>query len=106
MFPIVCVVLLVVVWLMFRRLWPVFISGLVSFIGVLWTMAVAVLIDNEISIMHTMTPIVIAIASKPERDRHRQRVRLVHHLGYHPAGSEQSISTAHTGAFESLRHPG
>jgi len=60
-FPAVVLVLLLVVWVMFRRLWPVAIAMGISLIAVLWTMGISVAIDREISIMHSITPIVILI---------------------------------------------
>ena len=60
-FPLVGLVLLIVVWLLFRRLWPVAVSMGVSLIAVVWTMGIAVLLDKEISILHSITPIVILI---------------------------------------------
>lgn len=63
LFPIVLVLLLAVVWVMFRRFWPVFITGLSAVIAVVWTMGFAVLIDPQINILMAMVPAVILIVS-------------------------------------------
>lgn len=63
LFPIVCAVLLVSVFLMFRRLWPVAITGVVSFIGVIWTMGFAILLFEEINVLMAMVPVFIMIVS-------------------------------------------
>ncbi len=60
-FPFVVVILLVTVWLLFRRLWPALLSGFVSLLAVIWTMGLAVAIDPEINIIMTMVPGVIMI---------------------------------------------
>lgn len=61
LFPWVLVVLLVTVWLLFRRLWPAILSGIVSLFGVLWTVGFAVVIDPEINIMISLVPVVILV---------------------------------------------
>ena len=61
LFPIVTVVLLLVVFLLFRRLWPVALSTGVSLTAVTWTMGFSVLIDPQITIMHGMIPTVVMV---------------------------------------------
>ena len=61
--PAVLLVLLGVVWWLFRRLWPVVVTGGVALLGTLWTMAFAILLDPQISIMLSMVPAVILIIS-------------------------------------------
>jgi len=61
--PIVLIVLLLVVWLMFRRLWPVLITGGVGLIAVIWTMGFAVALQPKISILAAMVPAVVLIIS-------------------------------------------
>ncbi len=63
LFPISCVLLLVVVYVMFHRIWPVFITLGVSLIGVLWTVGVAVLLDRQINIFISIAPVVIMIVA-------------------------------------------
>ncbi len=63
LFPVGCVVLLVIVFIMFHRFWPVFITLGVSFIGVVWTFGFAVLLDRQISIFVSIAPIVIMIVA-------------------------------------------
>jgi len=63
LFPIVCFVLLVVAWLLFRRLWPVALTMAIAFIAMSWTIGFSVLIDKHISILASMIPAVILIIS-------------------------------------------
>lgn len=62
-FPMVCIVLLLTVYLLFRRFWPVFITFTVSFIAVIWAMGFAVLINRNINIFIAMVPAVILIVA-------------------------------------------
>ncbi|MCA9544656.1 MAG: MMPL family transporter [Myxococcales bacterium] len=64
--PVTALVLLLTVFVLFRRLWPAAIAGAVAFTGVIWTMAVAVLIDPRISIMHSVAPGVILIVASSD----------------------------------------
>ena len=57
--PVVLIILVLIVWLMFRQFWPVIINGIVSIIAATWTMALAVLWDKDISILMAMVPSVI-----------------------------------------------
>ncbi len=61
LFPVVALFLLVAVYAMFHRLWPVAITGAVSLIAVIWTMGFAVLLDHQINIMLASVPAVIMI---------------------------------------------
>jgi len=61
--PVVMLLLLVVVFIMFRRLWPVVITGGAGFVAVVWTMGFAVTLDSQISILMAMAPAVIMIVS-------------------------------------------
>lgn len=61
--PIVSVVLLITVWLLFRRLWPALFSLIVAFLAVLWTMALAVAYDHQVNIMMSAVPLVILIVA-------------------------------------------
>jgi len=60
-FPIVVLVLLISVWLMFRRLWPAVMSTVVSLVAVIWTVGFAVALDPQINIMISMVPTVIMV---------------------------------------------
>jgi len=62
-FPITALVLLVIVWLLFRRLWPALITSGVGAVSVLLTMAFSVLLDRNISIMIALVPAVMLIVS-------------------------------------------
>ncbi len=61
LFPLVSLVLLGAVWVMFRRLWPVAITGLVALISVTWTMGFALIMDRNISVMVAMVPSIVLI---------------------------------------------
>jgi len=61
LFPIVCLVLFLTVYILFQRFWPVFITLIVTFIGVTWTMAFAILLFGQINILTAMTPGIIMI---------------------------------------------
>ena len=63
LFPIVCLVLFITVWIMFRRFWPVVLTLTVSLIAVIWTVGFSVLLDRHISILTSMVPPVIMIIS-------------------------------------------
>jgi uncharacterized protein len=63
LFPLGCVVLLVIVFLMFQRFWPVVITLGVALIGVVWTFGFAVLLDRQISIFISMAPLMIMIVA-------------------------------------------
>jgi len=63
LFPIVALVLVLAVWVMFRRLWPVAVTMTVSLVAVIWTMGFAVLLDRHISVLISMIPAVILIIS-------------------------------------------
>ncbi len=61
--PIVVALLLLIVWLLFRQLWPVLVTGSVAAIGTLWTMGFAVALDPEVNIMLSGVPAIIMIIS-------------------------------------------
>ena len=63
LFPIVCLILLIVVWVMFRRFWPMIMTMTVAMIAVIWTMGFSVLLDRHISVLVSMIPAVILIIS-------------------------------------------
>ena len=63
LFPIVCALLVLTVYLLFRRFWPALVSTSIAIVAVTWTMGVAVWIDPEISIMLAAIPAVILIIS-------------------------------------------
>ena len=64
--PFVIILMLTSIFLLFRLLWPALIAGLISLIGVIWSMAISVLIDPEISIMHSIMPMVIIIVASSD----------------------------------------
>lgn len=63
LFPITCLILLIVVWVMFRRFWPMIMTMTVAMIAVIWTMGFSVLLDRHISVLVSMVPAVILIIS-------------------------------------------
>ena len=64
--PITAVVLLLTVFLLFRRVWPAAVAGVVATTGVVWTMGLAVLIDPHLSVMHSIAPMVILIVASSD----------------------------------------
>jgi uncharacterized protein len=62
-FPIVCVVLFVTVFVIFRRFWPVFITFGVALLADIWMLGFAVMLDPYINIFVTMSPAVILIVA-------------------------------------------
>ncbi len=60
-FPFVVTILLLTVWLMFRRLWPALVSTLASLLAVIWTMGLAVQLDREVNVLMATVPAVIII---------------------------------------------
>ncbi len=60
-FPLTALVLILVVWVLFRRLWPVTITLGVALISVLWSMAFAVLLDRQISLLLASVPAVTMV---------------------------------------------
>jgi len=63
LFPIVLVVLLAAVWIMFRRIWPVAITGTVALVAVIWTVGFSILLDRHVSIFTGILPAIILIIS-------------------------------------------
>ena len=61
--PVVILILLLSVWFMFRRFWPVFVTMLVGGIAATWTMAFSVLIDHRVSVLIAMVPAVVLTVS-------------------------------------------
>ena len=62
-FPFVAVILLVTVWLLFRRLWPALIALGVALIAVILTMGFATLLDRQINILMGAVPAIVLIIS-------------------------------------------
>ncbi|MEC8022880.1 MAG: MMPL family transporter [Myxococcota bacterium] len=65
-FPITAVILTITVLILFRQLWPPVLAAFASGIGVIWTMGVSVLIDPQISIMHSIAPMVMLIVASSD----------------------------------------
>ncbi len=63
LFPFVCIVLLIVLYVMFHRFWPVFITLVVALMAVIWTIGFAVLLERNINIFIAMAPVVILIVT-------------------------------------------
>jgi uncharacterized protein len=62
-FPITATLLLLTVWLLFRRLWPATLALGVAALGVLWTMGVAIELDHQVNVMMSGIPIIILIVA-------------------------------------------
>jgi len=63
LFPVGCVILLMVVFVMFHRLWPVAITFSVSLVSVIWTFGFSILLDKNINIFDSISPLVILIVA-------------------------------------------
>lgn len=63
LFPITLLVLLVVVYLIFGRLWPVLITSAAAALAVFWTLGFGVLLNRDLHIMMTAVPCVVMIIS-------------------------------------------
>lgn len=63
-FPACALILFIVVFWLFRRTWPVYITMGVTALGVLWTMGFSVsFVSPSIGLMHTMTPAVVMLVA-------------------------------------------
>lgn len=62
-FPFTAAILLLAIYLLFGRMWPVLITGVVALVGTTWTFAVAVALDREINLLMAMVPAVTMIIS-------------------------------------------
>ena len=63
LFPVVCLLLILTVYALFRKLWPALVSTSIALVAVIWTMGIAVWLDPEVSIMLAAIPAVILIIS-------------------------------------------
>lgn len=61
LFPITAVVLALVVFLLFLRLWPVLITGGVAFISIIWTFGLAIALDPQVNLLMAMVPGMITV---------------------------------------------
>ena len=62
-FPIVTLLLLIVVWLMFRRLWPAAVALTVSLLSVIWTVGFIVAKDGTVTALVSLTPPVVLVVA-------------------------------------------
>jgi predicted RND superfamily exporter protein len=63
MFPIVVLLLLLAVFLMFGRFWPVFVNSISALLAVAWAMAFSVAQDPELNIFMTLVPVLVLVIS-------------------------------------------
>lgn len=63
LFPAVCVVLLVVVLLLFRALWPLIPTLATALLAVLWTMGLSVQLDEKISVLISVVPAMMLVVA-------------------------------------------
>lgn len=59
--PMAAVVLFISVYLMFRRLWPVVLTGLITLLAVIWTIGLAVMIYGHLNVFTAMIPALVLI---------------------------------------------
>lgn len=62
-FPLTSLILICVVYWLFGQLWPVFATAGVGLIAIIWTFAVAILVDPQINLMLAMVPAVMMVVS-------------------------------------------
>jgi len=62
-FPVVAVLLLLVVWLLFRRVWPAAVAMVVAMLAVIWTLAFVVAVHGTLHALVTLIPPVILIVA-------------------------------------------
>jgi predicted RND superfamily exporter protein len=62
-FPVVGVVLLLVVWLLFRRLWPAFVALCVALMAVIWTVGFIVALEGTLHALVSLVPPVILVVA-------------------------------------------
>lgn len=63
MFPLVVGLLLLAVFLMFGRFWPVFVNSISALLAVVWAMAFAILQDPQLNIFMTIVPVLVLVIS-------------------------------------------
>ncbi len=59
--PAVAIMLLVTTLVLFRRLWPVFVTLVIGALAIVWTMGFAIALDRQINIILAMCPALILI---------------------------------------------
>jgi len=62
-FPLSAIILLLTVFLTFRRFWPAALAMMTAMLGVLFSMGFAVAVDPHIDVMLSVTPVVILIVA-------------------------------------------
>ena len=62
-FPISSVMLFLIVFLLFRRVWPALVSGANALIAIIWCMGFSCALDPQINIMLSVVPAVISVVS-------------------------------------------
>jgi predicted RND superfamily exporter protein len=63
MFPIVIVLLLLAVFLMFGRFWPVFVNSISALLAVVWAMAFSIIQDPQLNVFMTLVPVLVLVIS-------------------------------------------
>lgn len=61
LFPLTVLLLGLVVFALFLRVWPVIITGGVAFVSIIWTFGLAVAIDPEVNLLMAMVPGMITV---------------------------------------------
>ena len=59
--PVVAIMLLVTTLVLFRRIWPVFVTLLIGILAIVWTMGFAIALDRQINIILAICPALILI---------------------------------------------
>jgi predicted RND superfamily exporter protein len=61
LFPLTVLVLALVVFVLFLRIWPVIITGGVALVSILWTLGLAVAVDPHINVLMAMVPGMVTV---------------------------------------------
>jgi len=61
--PLVAIILLLATYVLFRRLWPVFLTLVVGVLAILWTLGFAILLNPEVNILLAACPAIILLIS-------------------------------------------
>ncbi len=61
--PVTMLVLMALVYFLFRQLWPVILTTSIAVVSITWTFGVAILLDHQINIMMAMVPAVMVIVA-------------------------------------------
>lgn len=97
--PATVIVLLAMVLLLFGRLGPVVVSGVIGSVAALWALGITALVDPELTVMHTVAPPLIFIVALAE-------TLFLQHAYARARIDKDAGHDAHTAAGAALREVG